>query len=144
MRPGSRPSSDKTRYFLGIRPERPGLDCVGVETFLAIASRRDIRNYRPDELPDAVLERILSAAHQAPSVGLMQPWDFVLIRDRAMRQDIYDHFRVVNERAATRYEGARAERYRALKLQGILDAPLNLLVTCDRRRGGPQPRGSQR
>jgi nicotinate-nucleotide--dimethylbenzimidazole phosphoribosyltransferase len=109
--------------------------------YRAIASRRDIRNYRPDELPHEVLGRILAAAHQAPSVGLMQPWDFVLIRDRALRQDIYDHFRAVNERAASVYEGARAERYRALKLQGILDAPLNLLVTCDRRRGGPHVLG---
>lgn len=109
--------------------------------YRAIASRRDIRNYRPDELPDAVLARILTAAHQAPSVGLMQPWDFVLIRDRELRQHIYDHFRAVNERAASVYEGAREERYRALKLQGILDAPLNLLVTCDRRRGGPHVLG---
>src|SRR5262245_3663669 len=109
--------------------------------YRAIATRRDIRNYRPEAIPDDVLERILAAAHQAPSVGLMQPWDFVLIRDRALRQSIYDHFRAVNEGAGSVYEGARAERYRALKLQGILDAPLNLLVTCDRGRGGPHVLG---
>ena len=71
----------------------------------------------------------------------MQPWDFVLIRARALRQRIYDHFRTVNESAGNVYEGARAERYRALKLQGILDAPLNRLVTCDRSRGGPHVLG---
>ncbi|HWO11697.1 MAG TPA: nicotinate-nucleotide--dimethylbenzimidazole phosphoribosyltransferase [Polyangiaceae bacterium] len=109
--------------------------------YRAIAARRDIRNYRPDPIPPDVLGRILTAAHQAPSVGLMQPWDFVLIADRALRQGIFDHFRSVNERAAAVYEGDRAERYRALKLQGILDAPLNLLVTCDRRRGGPHVLG---
>jgi nicotinate-nucleotide--dimethylbenzimidazole phosphoribosyltransferase len=109
--------------------------------YRAIAARRDIRNYRPDPIPREVLGRILAAAHQAPSVGLMQPWDFVLIVDRALRQSIFDHFRSVNERAASVYEGDRAERYRALKLQGILDAPLNLLVTCDRRRGGPHVLG---
>jgi nicotinate-nucleotide--dimethylbenzimidazole phosphoribosyltransferase len=109
--------------------------------YRAIATRRDIRNYRPDAIPDDVLGRILGAAHQAPSVGLMQPWDFVLIRDRVLRQCIYDHFRAVNELAGSVYEGARAERYRALKLQGILDAPLNLLVTCDRGRGGPHVLG---
>jgi nicotinate-nucleotide--dimethylbenzimidazole phosphoribosyltransferase len=109
--------------------------------YRAIASRRDIRNYRPDALPADVLARILAAAHQAPSVGLMQPWDFVLIADRTLRQDIYAHFRAVNERAASVYEGDRAAGYRALKLQGILDAPLNLLVTCDRRRGGPHVLG---
>jgi len=109
--------------------------------YRAIASRRDIRNYRPDAVPEAVLARILGAAHQAPSVGLMQPWDFVLIRDRVLRQSIYDHFRRVNEQAAAVYDGDRGARYRALKLQGILDAPLNVLVTCDRRRGGPHVLG---
>jgi nicotinate-nucleotide--dimethylbenzimidazole phosphoribosyltransferase len=114
--------------------ERAGL-------YRAISSRRDIRNYRPDPIPEDVLWRILAAAHQAPSVGLMQPWDFIIIRDRALRQDIYEHFREVNARAAAVHEGARGDTYRALKLQGLLDAPLNLLVTCDRRRGGPHVLG---
>src|SRR5688572_27994803 len=98
--------------------ERAGL-------YRAIFSRRDIRNYRPDPIPEEVLWRILAAAHQAPSVGLMQPWDFIIIRDRALRQDIYEHFREVNARAAAVHEGARGDTYRALKLQGLLDAPLN-------------------
>jgi 5,6-dimethylbenzimidazole synthase len=114
--------------------ERAGL-------YRAIFQRRDIRNYRPEPLPDDVLWRILSAAHHAPSVGMMQPWDFVLLVDPARRRRIYDHFRTVNERAASVYADDRATRYRALKLQGILDAPLNLLVTCDRRRGGPHVLG---
>jgi len=71
----------------------------------------------------------------------MQPWDFVLVRDRALRQALYDHFRGINDRAASVHPGDRGETYRALKLQGILDAPLNLLVTCDRRRGGPHVLG---
>ncbi len=109
--------------------------------YRAIFSRRDIRNYRPDPVPDDVLWRILDAAHHAPSVGLMQPWDFTLIRDRALRQHVYEHFRSVNARAADVYADDRGDGYRALKLQGILDAPLNLLVTCDRRRGGPHVLG---
>lgn len=104
--------------------------------YRAIAERRDIRNYRPDPVPDEVLWRLLEAAHQAPSVGLMQPWDFILLRDRVTRQAVYEHFREVNERASRPYEGDRQNSYRALKLQGVLDAPLNLVVTCDRRRGG--------
>jgi nicotinate-nucleotide--dimethylbenzimidazole phosphoribosyltransferase len=104
--------------------------------YRAISLRRDIRNYRPDPIPDDVLWRILEAAHRAPSVGLMQPWDFTLIVDRSLRQNIYEHFRAVNERAASVYADDRGDRYRSLKLQGILDAPLNLLVSCDRRRGG--------
>ena len=109
--------------------------------YRAISSRRDVRNFRPDPIPEAVLWRILGAAHQAPSVGMMQPWDFTLVRDRGVRQSIYDHFRAVNERAAEVYSGDRQAGYRALKLQGILDAPLNLLVSCDRRRGGPHVLG---
>jgi nicotinate-nucleotide--dimethylbenzimidazole phosphoribosyltransferase len=114
--------------------ERAGL-------YRAIFQRRDVRNYLPDPVPEDVLGRILEAAHHAPSVGMMQPWDFVLIVDRSLRRRIYDHFLAVNERAASVYEDDRAASYRALKLQGILDAPLNLLVTCDRRRGGPHVLG---
>jgi nicotinate-nucleotide--dimethylbenzimidazole phosphoribosyltransferase len=116
-------------------------DADRAAVYRAIELRRDIRNYRPDPIPDDVLARILQAAHRAPSVGLMQPWDFVVIADSALRQRIYEHFRAVNERAAGVYGGDRADTYRALKLQGILDAPLNLLVTCDRRRGGPHVLG---
>jgi nicotinate-nucleotide--dimethylbenzimidazole phosphoribosyltransferase len=114
--------------------ERAGL-------YRAIFQRRDIRNYRPDPVPDDVLWRILVAAHHAPSVGMMQPWDFVLIVEAARRRRIYEHFQTVNARAASVYADDRAAHYRALKLQGILDAPLNLLVTCDRRRGGPHVLG---
>jgi len=109
--------------------------------YRVIAARRDIRNYRPDPIADDVLARILGAAHQAPSVGLMQPWDFIVVRDAALRRAVYDHFRAVNERAADVHPDERGSTYRALKLQGILDAPLNLLVTCDRRRGGPNVLG---
>jgi len=116
-------------------------DAERAALYRAIELRRDIRSYRPDAVPDDVLGRILRAAHQAPSVGLMQPWDFVLIADPALRQKIYDHFRAVNARAADVHRDDRGEAYRALKLQGILDAPLNLLVTCDRRRGGPHVLG---
>jgi nicotinate-nucleotide--dimethylbenzimidazole phosphoribosyltransferase len=119
----------------------PFSDAERAGLYRAIFQRRDIRNYRPDPVPDDVLWRILTAAHQAPSVGMMQPWDFVLIVDPSRRRRIYDHFRAVNEQAATVYADDRAARYRALKLQGILDAPLNLLVTCDRRRGGPHVLG---
>lgn len=104
--------------------------------YRAIYERRDVRNYRPDPVPEPVLTRILRAAHQAPSVGFMQPWNFVLLRDRALRQRVYDHFTAVNARAAEVWKDERRRSYQALKLQGILDAPLNLLVTCDPERAG--------
>jgi nicotinate-nucleotide--dimethylbenzimidazole phosphoribosyltransferase len=120
---------------------QPLSDAERAAVYRAIFERRDIRNYRPDPLPADVLERILDAGHHAPSVGLMQPWDFVLIRDPGLRRSIHAHFLAVNARAAAVHADARGEKYRALKLQGILDAPLNLLVTCDRRRGGPHVLG---
>src|SRR5262245_120735 len=101
-----------------------------------IAARRDIRAYRPDPVPPQVLQRVLAAAHQAPSVGFMQPWDFLYVADAGLRRRVYEHFREVNERAAERFEDDQKLRYRSLKLQGILDAPLGVVVTCDPRRGG--------
>ncbi len=107
----------------------------------AIELRRDIRNFRPDAVPDEVLLRILRAAHRAGSVGMMQPWDFVLVRSTERRAEIYELFRRANDRAATRWEGDRRARYAALKLQGILDAPLSVCITCDTLRGGPHVLG---
>lgn len=105
--------------------------------FDVIRLRRDIRNFRPDPIPNEVLIRILSAAHQAGSVGFMQPWDFLLIRSPEKKGEVYELFRRANERAATRFEGDRHEKYIALKLQGLLDAPLCICITCDTTRGGP-------
>jgi len=109
--------------------------------YRAIYERRDVRSqFLPTPVPDEVLARLLHAAHHAPSVGFMQPWDFVLIRDLAVRQQVKALFDEANQSAARRFaeEGdARASLYPRLKLEGILDSPLNLCITCDRRRGGP-------
>ena len=94
-----------------------------------IALRRDVRNFRPDPVPEPVLRRILEAAHRAGSVGFMQPWDFVVLRSPSRRAEIYDLFRHATERAARHYDGDRSAAYAALKLQGILDAPLSVCVT---------------
>lgn len=104
--------------------------------YRVIAGRRDVRSYRPDPVPDDVLLRVLDAAHHAPSVGFMQPWSFVLVRDVELRQRIYEHFVAVNSRAADVFRDEDKRKYQALKLQGILDAPLNVLVTCDPDRAG--------
>jgi nicotinate-nucleotide--dimethylbenzimidazole phosphoribosyltransferase len=109
--------------------------------YRVISARRDVRNYRPEPIPDDVIWRLLEAAHQAPSVGFMQPWNFLLIRDPSLRKQVHANYVDVNRRAAQAYEGDTNLRYRSLKLQGILDAPLNLLVTCDRTRGGPSVLG---
>ncbi len=107
----------------------------------AIALRRDVRNFRPDPVPAPVLRRVLEAAHRAGSVGLMQPWDFVLIRSTERKTEVYELFRRATERAAAHYDDDRRAGYGALKLQGILDAPLSVCVTCDTARGGPHVLG---
>lgn len=110
--------------------------------YRAIETRRDVRNeFTSRPVPDAVLRRILAAAHAAPSVGLMQPWNFILIRDAEARARVHEVFDRRNAEAAERFEGARSEHYRSLKLEGILTAPLNICVTCDRERGGPHVLG---
>ena len=107
-----------------------------MDVYEAIYTRRDVREFDSRAVPKAALRRMLEAAHRAPSVGFMQPWSFVLIRDVALRTSVKESFERANARAAATYTGDRAALYRSLKLEGILDAPLNLCVTCDRLRGG--------
>jgi 5,6-dimethylbenzimidazole synthase len=105
--------------------------------YRAIFERRDCRSFLPDPLPDPLIVRLLAAAHHAPSVGFMQPWNFLLIRSPEVRRRVRDAFERANADAAARFPGARGDLYRSLKLEGILEAPLNLCVTCDRSRHGP-------
>lgn len=103
--------------------------------YRAIYERRDVRShFLPDPIPDDVLGRILDAAHHAPSVGFMQPWDFLVIRDLAVRREVYRNFESASRSAAEIYQGEQRKLYDNLKLAGILDAPVNLCVTCDRER----------
>jgi 5,6-dimethylbenzimidazole synthase len=110
--------------------------------YRAIFERRDVRrNFLPAPIPDDVMMRLLTAAHHAGSVGFMQPWDFVVVRDRSIKRAVKDLFTEANTKAAARYAGARGELYRSVKLEGIEEAPINLCVTCSRRRGGPHVLG---
>lgn len=111
---------------------------IRAAVYQTIFSRRDVRGqFVSDPIPDAVLSRLLTAAHFAPSVGFMQPWSFLLVRDPAVRRRVYEAFLHANAEAASLFEGERQDLYQRLKLEGILDAPLNLCVTCDRDRAGP-------
>jgi 5,6-dimethylbenzimidazole synthase len=106
--------------------------------YKAIFSRRDVRGqFLPDPIPEEVLRRILLAAHHAPSVGFMQPWNFLVITDPAVKARIHADFATANEEAANQFDGERRALYSRLKLEGIQEAPVNLLVTCDRERAGP-------
>lgn len=103
--------------------------------YRAIYERRDIRSqFLPHPVEDAALARLLDAAHHGPSVGFMQPWDFIVIRDEATRRAVRASFLEANRQAAERYQGERRALYENLKLEGILQAPVNLCITCDRER----------
>jgi 5,6-dimethylbenzimidazole synthase len=111
--------------------------------YRVIRERRDVRSqFLSDPIPDDVLGRVLDAAHHAPSVGFMQPWDFILIESAAVRTNIHVHFQKMKERANI-YEGDRRNLYSASKLAGILDAPLNVCITCDRGRAKGHGLGRQ-
>lgn len=102
-----------------------------------IAHRRDVRNeFLPDPIDPEVLRRILMAAHRAPSVGLSQPWDFILVRNAEKRRAVRAAFDRANAEAQAMFPPEKRSDYAALKLEGIEKAPLNILVTCDRTRGG--------
>jgi 5,6-dimethylbenzimidazole synthase len=103
--------------------------------YRAIYERRDVRSlFLPDPIPDDVLTRILDAAHHAPSVGFMQPWDFIVIRSKEIRQAVRENFEKTNRAAAAIYDREKRNLYDTLKLDAILEAPLNLCVTCDHQR----------
>jgi nicotinate-nucleotide--dimethylbenzimidazole phosphoribosyltransferase len=99
--------------------------------------RRDIRNgFRPDPIPHEVLLRVLEAAHTAPSVGHSQPWDFVVIRSEETRRTMHEMAQRQREAYAESLPKARAKQFKELKIEAILDTPVNIVVTADPTRGG--------
>ena len=97
--------------------------------YRVIAARRDVRKgFLQDPLPDELLRRLLAAAHSAPSVGLMQPSRFIVIRDLTVRQAVRAAFLQATANAMATYTGERREQYANLKLEGILEAPQNLCI----------------
>ncbi len=94
--------------------------------------RRDVRRFRRDPLPEGTLDRLLATACRAPSVGLSQPWRFVTVDDPARRDRVRAIFARCNAEAAASYDGERGDRYAALKLAGLDDAPVQVSVFADR------------
>lgn len=107
--------------------------------YKTIYGRRDIRSvFTPEPVPSETLARILRAAHHAGSVGYMQPWNFILVEDRGIRQRVKDAFLRERSEAAQLFEEKKRDQYLSFKLEGILEAPVNLIVTSDPTRFGPQ------
>ncbi|QMU69183.1 nicotinate-nucleotide--dimethylbenzimidazole phosphoribosyltransferase [Streptacidiphilus sp. P02-A3a] len=99
--------------------------------------RRDIRNgFRPDPVPHDVLLRVLEAAHTAPSVGYSQPWDFVVIRSAKTRTRMHELAERQRDAYAESLPKGRAKQFKELKIEAILETPVNIVVTADRTRGG--------
>ncbi|EST39614.1 hypothetical protein N566_00955, partial [Streptomycetaceae bacterium MP113-05] len=129
--PASEPAADRG-------PAAPGYDEAEREAVHRLMrERRDIRNgFRPDPIPHEVLLRVLEAAHTAPSVGHSQPWDFVVIRSAETRRNMHDLAQRQREAYAKSLPKARAKQFKELKVEAILDTPVNIVVTADPTRGG--------
>ncbi|RMI26623.1 5,6-dimethylbenzimidazole synthase [Pseudoroseomonas wenyumeiae] len=93
--------------------------------------RRDVRHFRPDPLPEGLLEDLLEVAALAPSVGLSQPWRFVLVEAPARRAAVRASFAACNAAALARQDGGRAGLYARLKLAGLDEAPCHLAIFAE-------------
>ncbi|WP_394205758.1 5,6-dimethylbenzimidazole synthase [Shewanella waksmanii] len=106
--------------------------------YKVIYSRRDVRkDFLADEIPNDVLARILQAGHHAPSVGFMQPWDFILVTQEQTKRVIKQGYEQARLESAQQFAQDKRSDYESFKLEGILEAPLGICVTCDRNRNGP-------
>src|SRR5258708_32557060 len=114
------------------------LSSTEIDAFYQVAgARRDIRNgFLPEPVDDDVLTRVLAAAHQAPSVGLSQPWDFLILREREVRMSVQRLAQAQRDAFAATLPWARALAFRSLKVEAIVESPVNVVVTCDPTRGG--------
>ncbi|HWK22868.1 MAG TPA: nicotinate-nucleotide--dimethylbenzimidazole phosphoribosyltransferase [Ureibacillus sp.] len=102
----------------------------------AIHSRRDIRSFIKHPIEKEKLYRILKAAHHAPSVGFMQPWNFIVISSDEIKQQLHDVVSKEIQIAGRYFEDERSLLYPKLKVEGILDAPVTICFTCDPTRNG--------
>lgn len=96
-----------------------------------LAWRRDVRRFRRDDVPKALLESLLNLTSFAPSVGNCQPTRFVRVDDSGRRSAIVANFEAANSAALASYDGERALTYARLKLEGLREAPIHLAVFCD-------------
>jgi 5,6-dimethylbenzimidazole synthase len=103
--------------------------------------RRDVRHFRTGAIPAGDIERLIEIACLSPSVGLSQPWRFVIVRDAARRRQVRANFKRSNAAALAGYSDERAALYARLKLAGLDDAPEQLAVFADRSTAAGQGLG---
>ncbi|MFE3901507.1 nicotinate-nucleotide--dimethylbenzimidazole phosphoribosyltransferase [Streptomyces sp. NPDC059153] len=131
-------ASDSDETGAPASPPAPGYEDAEREAVLRVMrERRDIRNgFRSDPIPHEVLLRVLEAAHTAPSVGHSQPWDFVVIRSAETRRSMHELAQRQRDAYAKSLPKGRAKQFKELKIEAILDTPVNIVVTADPTRGG--------
>ena len=93
--------------------------------------RRDVRRFRSDALPEGTIERLIDTACLSPSVGLSQPWRFVIVDAAVRRAAVLENFTACNAEALADYSGDLAQRYATLKLAGLREAPCHVAVFAD-------------
>ena len=107
-----------------------------------VARRRDVRaEFTGEPVDDETLARVLGAAHRAPSVGMSQPWDFVLVRDRVVLDAFAQHVAAERSEYAADLPPERRARFDRIKVEGVRESGLGVVVTYDPIRGGPQVLG---
>ena len=104
--------------------------------YKVIEKRRDIRSFLSTPIQEEKIERILQAAHHAPSVGFMQPWNFILITSDDVKERLAWAADKERRALAIHYEGEKETKFLGLKIEGLKEAPLTICVTCDPTRGG--------
>ncbi|GII51863.1 5,6-dimethylbenzimidazole synthase [Planotetraspora thailandica] len=111
---------------------------MNTQFYDVIHRRRDVRGqFTGAPIAADALTRILSAAHAAPSVGLSQPWDFIVVRDRATREAFHRHVQHERDTFAATLDAGAAERFAGIKIDGVLESTLSVVVTYDADRGSP-------
>src|SRR5437764_12760719 len=111
---------------------------MSTQFYDVIHRRRDVRGqFTGAPVAAEVLDRILAAAHAAPSVGLSQPWDFIVVRDRALREAFHRHVREERDVFAATLDAEAVQRFARIKIDGVLESTLSIVVTYDPDRGAP-------
>jgi 5,6-dimethylbenzimidazole synthase len=114
------------------------MQSVSTELYDVISRRRDVRGqFTGGTVDDDVLLRVLGAAHAAPSVGLTQPWDFVLVDDDGLRRRFQEHVATERDVFAASLDADAAATFARIKVEGILESALGVVVTYDPDRGSP-------
>ncbi|WNS78665.1 5,6-dimethylbenzimidazole synthase [Domibacillus sp. DTU_2020_1001157_1_SI_ALB_TIR_016] len=104
--------------------------------YKTIFTRRDVRSFLPDPISEEIVQKLLNAAHHAPSVGFMQPWNFIVVSSPKVKEKLAWAADKERRALAIHYEGEKENKFLSLKVEGLKEAPITICVTCDPTRGG--------